>query len=318
MVMGNIICLGILVADFIASTIEKFPELGKLELVNNTGVFTGGCATNTSIALAKLGMDVGVIGKVGDDILGQYVISELKKNKVGTKGVSISDKKETSTTIVLVDTEGERTFIHNTGANGDLTLKDIDLESLKASSIIHVAGYFLLPGFEGEDCKQFLKKVKKMGLTTTVDTAWDAQKRWLKLIQGSLPYIDYFLPSYEEALMLSGEKEPRKICDFFLEKGVGTVGLKMGKEGCLIKNKREEIYCPPYQVKVVDTTGAGDAWVAGFLAGLYKGWPLTKVGKFANAVGASCVRSTGASSGIMGFEETIKLIEEGEQKKCPW
>jgi len=310
--MGKIWCLGILVADFIARPVDKFPERGKLELVSNTRVFTGGCATNTSIALAKLGQEVEVLGKVGDDILGQYVIDELKKNRVGTEGIMVTGDRETSTTIVLVDREGERTFIHNTGANGELTLSDIDFALFSSASLVHIAGFFLLPGFDGGDCQEFLRRVKVMGITTTLDTAWDAEGRWLELLEGSLPYIDYFLPSYGEAVMLSGEEEPREIAAFFLERGVGTVGLKMGEKGCFIKNKEEEIFCPPYPVEVVDTTGAGDSWVAGFLTGLSKGWPLEKVGKFANAVGASCVRSMGASSGIRGFEETVNLMQKGE------
>src|SRR5690554_5775462 len=170
--MGEIICLGILVADFIASPVNELPERGKLQLVSETGVFTGGCATNTSIALARLGQEAGVIGKVGDDILGRYMIEELKKNRVNTEGIKLSKNRETSTTIVLVDGEGERTFIHNTGANGELSFNDIDFELLAAASIVHIAGFFLMPGFDGEECSRVLRELKQRGISTSMDTAW--------------------------------------------------------------------------------------------------------------------------------------------------
>lgn len=310
--MPEIVCIGILVADFIASVVKKLPERGKLELVDNTSLFTGGCATNTAIALAKLGIDVEAMGMVGDDIFGEYIIRELRDNKVGIKGVKKNKNKETSTTIVMVDPDGERRFIHNTGANGELRLSDIDWDIIKKTRIIHVAGSFLLPAFDGEECAQFLKESKKLGITTTLDTAWDSQGKWMDLLEDSLPYIDYFLPSYEEAIMLSGKKDEEEICNYFLNNGVGTVGLKMGSKGCLIKNKENKIYCPPLKVKAIDTTGAGDSWVAGFLTGLYKGWSIEKIGRFANSVGASCVQSTGASTGIKSYEETLEMLVRGE------
>ncbi len=306
--MLKIACVGILVADVIANTIDKMPEKGKLELADNISLYTGGCATNTTIALSKLNYKPYVIGKVGNDFLGDFIIKNLQQYGVDSSG--IERESHTSATMVFVDKNGERSFIHSTGANGSIKNSDINWEHLAQYDIIHVAGTFLMPGFDGVETTKFLKKAKNMGLITTLDTAWDSNGRWLELLEDSLPYIDYFLPSYEEAVELSDLKNEENIADFFINKGVKNIGIKLGDRGCYLANKEQKIRIPSLSVEVKDTTGAGDAWVAGFLAGLAEKWSLEKTCKFANVVGASAVQEIGASTGIKTKKETLKMIKE--------
>lgn len=306
--MRKIACLGILVADLIANTIKKIPERGKLELADNISLHTGGCATNTSIALSKLGYDPYLIGKVGADYLGDFIINNLEKYGIDT--ADISQESHTSVTMVFVDKSGERSFIHSTGANSKLRNSDINWNKIKRYDIIHVAGTFLMPGFDGEETALFLKKAKSLGLITTLDTAWDSNDRWLELLEDSLPYIDYFLPSYEEAVELSNFDDEEKIAEFFLAQGVKNIGIKLGDRGCYLANKDQKIRVPSMSVDVKDTTGAGDAWSAGFLAGIAEDWALEKTCRFANAVGASAVEEIGASTGIKTKKEILRMIEE--------
>lgn len=306
--MLKIACIGILVADIIANTIEKMPEKGKLELADNISLYTGGCATNTSIALSKLGYDPYVIGKVGNDYLGDFVLKNLKENGIISTG--IKRESHTSATMVFVDKSGERSFIHSTGANSTIRNSEIDWEQLAKYDIVHIAGTFLMPGFDGLETARFLKKAKSLGLITTLDTAWDSKGRWLKILEESLPYIDYFLPSYEEAVELSNLTKEEEIADFFLNKGVKNVGIKLGDRGCYLANKDKRIREYSISVDVRDTTGAGDAWAAGFLAGLAEKWSLEETCRFANAVGASAVQEIGASTGIKSKKETLELIKE--------
>ena len=123
-----------------------------------------------------------------------------------------------------------------------------------------------------------------------------------------------FIPSLEEAVMLSGKEEPEAIADVFLAMGVKIAVIKLGKQGCFIKDLNgEKHWIPTYsKIKAVDTTGAGDSFVAGFLTGLTKGWSLYECGKFANAVGTHCVMATGASTGIKSFEETVEFMKNNE------
>jgi sugar/nucleoside kinase (ribokinase family) len=131
----------------------------------------------------------------------------------------------------------------------------------------------LLPSFEGEDLAAFMKKAREDGKMTVMDTAWDKDGKWLCRIKEALPFTDLFMPSFEEAKALSGESDPEKIADFFFDCGCGSVIIKLGKQGALLCEKRDQrIYVPIVEgVTVKDTTGAGDAFCAGFLYGISKG-----------------------------------------------
>ncbi len=307
--MPEVICLGILVADVVGRPIRKIPERGKLALVDDIELHTGGCATNTGFSMAKLGIKVGIIGKTGADGFGDFLIREMERYGVDARGVVQDPTIHTSSTMVLVDEDGERSFLHYLGGNGQLVEEDIDTSLFEGAKILHIAGSLLIPKLDGEPTAHILKKAKEMGLTTSLDTAWDDTGRWMSALEPALEYLDVFLPSIEEAIMLTGREEPSDIADFLLNYGIKIVGLKMGERGCYIKTAREEYAIPIYKVEVVDATGAGDAFVAGFLTGLVEGWDLEKTGKFANAVGACCVTAMGATQGVKSFEETLRMIE---------
>jgi sugar/nucleoside kinase (ribokinase family) len=306
----KVLCLGIIVGDFIAKPVETMPERGKLTFVEKTELHIGGCATNTGIVAKKLGVDVAIIGKVGNDNLGRFIINKLKEEGIDTEFIKISDRFTTSGTSVLVHSDGERSFLHSVGANADFTIDDIDFSLFKNFSIIHIAGPFLMPNFIGEDLFKTLKEAKNIGLITCLDTVWDCFGRWLKGIEKSLPYIDYFFTSLEEAKMISGEKEKEKICNFFLSKGVKNVCLKMGENGSYIKNENEEYYFPALKVNVVDTTGAGDGYVAGFIKGLTLNYDFKKCGLLANIVGAKITTEIGATSGIKNWNALLNFARE--------
>jgi len=307
----DVVCLGIVVADVMAKTIEKIPGPGRLEIFDQMELHPGGCAINTSIGLSKLGIKTRIIGKVGKDIFGDFLIKILEKHDVDTSGIAYSQKRGTSFSFAMINKEGERSFLHYTGADEDLHLKDINLELIKDSRILHIAGFNLMPGFDGQPVANVLKQAKEYGITTSLDTAWNPRvKNWREIIEPSLPYLDIALPSIEEARMFTGKEKVEEIANFLLNYGVKIVGLKMGGEGCYLKTKKEEFRIPSYQIKVIDTSGAGDAFAAGFLTGIIKGWNLQKVGEFANAVGALCVQAIGCTTGVKNMDETLAFMNK--------
>lgn len=312
--MYDVTCVGILVADAIARTVDGLPESGKLQLIDKIELFTGGCATSAAIDMAKLGLNVAIIGKIGNDGFGKFMSTALKDEKVNVEGLRADDAIGTSASIVTVDPNGERSFLHYLGANAEFGVDDIDYNIINDSQIVFVAGTMLMPKFDGAQCADFLKKAKDMGKYTVLDTAWDSKGRWMNVLEPCMKYIDLFIPSIEEAAMLSGKEEPEEISDVFLSMGIKTAVIKLGKKGCFIKNlDGEKHLIPTYtKIKAVDTTGAGDSFVAGFLTGLTKGWNLYECGKFANAVGTHCVMAAGASTGIKSLEETLKFMGNNE------
>jgi sugar/nucleoside kinase (ribokinase family) len=175
-----------------------------------------------------------------------------------------------------------------------------------------VAGTFLMPSIDGQPTANVLKKAKELGVTTCLDTCWDATGKWMQVLKPCLPYIDYFVPSIAEAEMLTGKESPRDIASVLLDSGITTVALKMGENGSYIRNANGEITIPPFKVDAIDALGAGEAFVAGFLTGLVNGWDLERTGKFANAVGAFCVTELGATTGIKDQDTTEGFIRAQE------
>ena len=299
--------------------VDVMPERGKLSLVDRMELHGGGCAHNTGIDLAKIGIKTAVIGKVGSDGFGDFMVGSLEKNGIDCRGVARDREVATSATMVMVHGDGERSFIHYIGANATLTDADIDFEIIKSSKILHVAGAFLMPGFDGEPTARVLKKAREMGVTTALDTAWDSRGNWMKLLEPCLEYVDYAVPSIEEARMVTGRHEPEDVAKALMDKGVGVVALKMGSEGCYIRSSDIELRIPIYKVRALDALGAGDAFAAGFLAGLVNGWGLERTGKFANATGAFCVTALGATTGIRSQEaiEEFVYIQENSCATSP-
>lgn len=313
--MFNVVCIGILVADVITKKVDRLPERGKLGLVDNVQLYSGGCAMSAAIDLAKLGANAALMGCVGNDGFGGFLKQSLTDYSVNIDGLCTTDRADTSASVVLVDSGGERTFLHTRGANGVFTERDIDYSVIEKGKVIFVAGTMLMPSFDGEPCARMLKKAKDMGKITVLDTAWDDTGRWMNVLKPCMPFIDYFIPSIEEARELSKKQQPEEIADVFFDLGVGHVVIKLGKDGCYVRNTKGEegIYIPTYShIKPVDTTGAGDAFCSGFVYGLSKDMDIVESARLGNAVGTHCVMATGATSGIKHYDEIRAFMEDNK------
>ncbi|MFQ6097607.1 MAG: carbohydrate kinase family protein [Armatimonadota bacterium] len=307
--MPDVACLGILVADVVAKPVDEYPERGKLVLCDQIELHSGGCAANTAIGLARLGASVAVLGKVGNDGFGDFVVDSLTRERCDCSGIVRDPDANTSATCVLVHSDGERSFVHNIGANATIKPEDVNMDIIRAAKILHYAGHNLMPGFDGAPAASVLKAAKDAGVTTCLDTAWDATGQWMSLIEPCLPHVDLCLPSVEEARMITGKETPRSVAQVLLDHGVKTVGLKMGTQGCYVCTADEDFTLPIYPVVPIDATGAGDAFVAGFLRALLEGWQLDWVARLANAVGALCVTGVGTTQGIRGWDDTLQFME---------
>jgi sugar/nucleoside kinase (ribokinase family) len=171
-----------LVADILGKPIKSLPERGRLKPLKELKLHVGGCAVNTGITLARLGVKTEVIGMVGEDSLGDFIIETLKGEGIETRNIKRTSCENTSITMVMISKDGERSFLHYIGANGELKVEDISLEAIKESKLTHIGGTFLMPKLDGEGTKRILRKAKKLGKTTSLDTAWDITERWLEVI----------------------------------------------------------------------------------------------------------------------------------------
>lgn len=310
--MLDVACMGILVADVITQTVDALPERGKLALMDSIRLYNGGGAMSSAINLSRLGARTAMLGKVGQDGFGQFLTGVLAQNGVDITGLVADPAVDTSASVALVDSGGERTFLHCPGSNGAYREEDIVYEAAAGAKILFLSGTTLLPSLDGAPTAVVLKKFRDMGLVTVLDIAWDDTGRWMELVGPALPHLDYFLPSIEEAEMLAGETDPDKIADFFFDCGVRHVVIKLGKRGCYFRESREADghIIPAYTVDAVDTTGAGDAFCSGFLYGLSKGMSMEECCRLGNATGAFCVQAVGATSGMKDYDTVRKFMDE--------
>ena len=306
----DVLSLGIYVVDVLGRPIDEFPEKGKLVLFDELEIHTGGCANNTAIALTRLGIAAGAMGKVGTDAFGDLILQKLRDNRVDTVGMQQDPGSSTSFTFVAVASDGERTFYHYIGANGELCEVDLDWEVIKSAKILHIAGALVMPRFDGAPMANVLQKAKTLGITTSLDTAYDATGKWMETLEPCLPYVDMFMPSIVEAQHLTGLSDAREIAQFLRRNyGIHTIAIKMGEDGSYVSTPEREHFASAYPVTAVDATGAGDAYVAGFLAGTLMGWDLKATAELASATGAACVTAIGTTAGIQNLEETLKICK---------
>lgn len=313
--MSQVVCAGIVVADVWGRPIDTQPEHGRLMLVDEMGMSIGGCAANTGIGLAKLGVDTAIIGKVGNDGFGGFVREAMAAEGVDTSGIAVTDEASSSATMIMIDSSGERTFLHCIGANATMKPSDIDMGLVGGADIFHFAGALVMPGFDGEPAASVMEAAQQAGTKTALDVVWDDTGRWMELLEPILPHTDIFLPSFPEAIEITGRDTPEEAAEVLMDHGVKTVALKMGEEGCYVRTADREIRAPAFRVNVVDGTGSGDAFVAGFLLGTLAGWDLEDVAHMANAVGAMCVTAAGATAGLRSFGETIDFLVEREGER---
>jgi len=300
-----IVSAGNIVADHVAQPVAHYPPKGACAHVQRMEMHVGGCASNTGLAVAKLGLPVQVVGRVGNDLFGEFVIQTLQASGVDTRAIVRSETASTSQTMVMVHPDGERSFIHLMGTNAEFGEGDIRWELLDTPKVFHLAGAFLTPAMDGEPASRVLQQARARGAITTLDTTWDHTGHGFDILRPCFPLLDFILPNFEEARQISRETEPERIADRLLDEGVGTVVIKMGGEGCYVKHREVAFHLPAYPVAVVDTLGAGDCFCAGFLVGLALGWDIERTARLANAVGALCVTALGATTGVRPLAETL-------------
>ena len=305
---GRVLVVGNAVLDLVVGPLLKPPPLGRTIKVESSKLFVGGCGVNAALALSRLGVETSLVGPIGDDALGGLIISRLKEAGVNTEGLIVCDDTDTSVTVVLVWEGGERSFLHSGSNSGKLMGAHLDRLDTTGVDHIHISGALLLTGIEAEDWAKTLERFKQAGAKTSLDPAWDAGGHWLEKLEAALPFIDYLFPSKVEAEMLAGEKEPIKAGKSLVMMGAKKVVVKLGGEGSLLVEKEDILHQRAIEVEVVDTTGAGDAYDAGFIAALMQGKDDREAMRWGAAAGALAVSDYGATSSLDSIEGLLNLL----------
>jgi sugar/nucleoside kinase (ribokinase family) len=301
----EVLCAGIVVADAIASPVDAVPPPGLLTLVDSVQLATGGCALSTATALVRLGTPTALCGCVGRDLLGDVMRREAEARGIVTNDLRATDEL-TSASVVLDASDGERTFLHNPGANGALTAADVELALERGPRWLHIGGALVLTGLDGEPLAGVLAGARERGIVTSLDPVYDATGRWDRL-HASLPHLDVICPNLTEARGITGQESAEDCAEWLRERGVSQVAIKLGREGAFALDGDTSEQVAPFPVETRDETGAGDAFAGGLIHGLLQGWPLARAVRLGNAVGALSTRGTGASSTLPDLEEAMAL-----------
>jgi sugar/nucleoside kinase (ribokinase family) len=296
--MADVICLGILIADLFGSPMDTLPAAGELALIDRYLLSAGGCASNAAAALGRLGRSPRVLGKVGNDLLGSFVVQDLRRLGVETSFVKKTSAHPTSYTFILNVRGDDRRYIHCGGANLDFSLADVDNAAFDGARAVYVGGYLAMPAFRPEHLVQLFRKAKRQGLLTALDVVIPVGHRpSLEDIRGALPYTDVFLPNNDEALVLTGRSDPLE--QVRVLSGLNpdcTVVITQGREGALAKQGDKILRMGIFKVDSIDESGCGDAFSAGFLVGMLENWPLEESLRFATAAGGLALWLWGATT----------------------
>ncbi len=311
--MATVVSLGIHIVDVLGRPVTRIPDGQNVDILEEIRVTVAGTAAGTSVDLAKLGAQVIAMGAIGQDELGNFIVSTMDRYGIDTSHLVRKPGVQTSATMLPIRPNGERPALHVPGANAELTIDDIDLDVIAQADVLHVGGTSLMPKFDGEPTVQVLRHAKEQGVTTTFDLVAIDRPDLLDLIEPCMPYIDYFMPGLDEARMMCKRQDRREVIDFFLERGAGHVVFKMGEQGSVIASKElGEIRLPAFKAPVVDSTGCGDAYCAGFIVGLTLGWDLEQAGRLGTAAAGLVITGLGSDAGIVNLEETIRFMESAE------
>lgn len=302
--------VGVIVADIpIKLPLEQLDFQTDSMLVETVSVLPGGDATNSSIVLTDLGKRVLLAGCIGDDLFGKTVLDKLVNRGLDISQIKIKKELSTQTSFVMINCSGDRCFLVSGASNFEFCIDDVNTSLLRQCRHLNFGSFFGLPKLEKDGAVALFQIAKENGLSTSADTVNDSFNSGLKGIRDILPNVDYFFPSYVEARYLTQETDPEKMADYLINKtGQKTIVIKLGEKGCFLKNATERFYMDAFIEKPVDTTGAGDNFVAGFISFLLEGHDLYDCAKFACATAAYSIKSLGATGANISREKVLNYL----------
>jgi sugar/nucleoside kinase (ribokinase family) len=304
----DVLCAGIVVADHLCTPISHLPAAGELVTADRLILELGGCAANTAVDLCKMGVRSAVVGRVGGDVFGRVVADMLREKGVDTTSLTAHPGSDTSQTLIVNVAGQDRRFIHSFGANADFRADDIPHHLFGRAKVLYLGGYLIMPKVRPEELAETFAAARAAGMKTALDVVTPGPGAYMRQLEPVLPQTDVFLPNTDEALLISGERDPLRQAAFFRNHGAGTVVITCGGSGCVLVNAEQRLRAGTYPIEYVDATGGGDAFAAGFMYGLLRGMPTLDCLRVASALGASCVRAVGTTPGVFTRSECEQFL----------
>ena len=318
--MGKgIVSIGMMTCDTILAPVpDNILELD-CAMIGAPVLACGGDAENTAIALAKLGAEVSLIGLIGNDANGRFLLSECAHFGVHTEGIVTSRDVPTACSYAIVDMRGERHFLSEISAFHAFSIEHVNMEMVRGARVVYLGSAMAMHGMNHGGITKIFREAKKSGALTVMDAAMNDLERcddWMGLLEDAFRVTDIFFPSLQEAEALTGSRDPERIAESFAGFGMKAFGVKLGSEGSFVTDFSENRRIPcPAGLPVVDTSGAGDSFMAGLITGLEHGLGLFDSAAFGSAVASLNVGKKGATGGIPSFAEAAAFYHSWTGKE---
>ncbi|HEY8283766.1 MAG TPA: carbohydrate kinase family protein [Chloroflexota bacterium] len=311
--MADVLCFGNLQFDLLCRTLTDLPEPGTIRMIEEIDSALSGNGGNTAAALARLGVRVDLAGYSGADLVGAQFRSLLATLGVGTTKLLSHPTAATGTSVVTLSPDGERGVFFVNGANALFNLDTVPDDWLHGPRIVSVGSMFVLPQFTGESVGRLLARARARGATTVLNVCWDGQDRGLPFLLPALAEADYFVLSYDEGRAFTGEIRPESILSRIETCTRGMVILTLGGKGCLIRTAAGLSAIPAVPVQAIDATGAGDCFIAGFIAALLHGQAPEECARLGCTVASYAVTGHGAYPRIPSYAEIERRADRVPQ-----
>jgi sugar/nucleoside kinase (ribokinase family) len=300
----DVIVIGDANIDLVVAGCNELPAPGQEVLVQNMTIHVGGGAALFSLALAKLGMKIAFNGVLGEDGFGQFVRDQFSRYGIDTSYIRKSSRNTGIS--IAINPENDRSFITYTGSNAELSLQQLDMNSVALGRHVHLTGY---RGSQNHsEYLETVKKLKALGVTTSIDVGWDDTGEWYQGIFELMEEVDVFFMNEAEARHYTGCSSAAESI-LFLAKHSSHIVLKLGSEGAAVSVDGRQAYRSGFSVQVVDTTGAGDSFNAGYIYGYLAGKRPEECLIYGNACGALSVSEYGGSTGTTNIQLLEKFID---------
>jgi sugar/nucleoside kinase (ribokinase family) len=302
----DILVAGEINPDLVLSSPDLEPRFDQHEtLVDSADLTIGSSCAIFACGSARLGLRVAIIGIVGKDLFGDFMLAEMQRRAVDTSHVIVDPGCETGLSVIL--SRGyDRAILTHMGSIDALHAWQVTDDLLKKSRHLHVASYFLQTALQ-PGLPDLFRRAHAFGLTTSLDTNWDPAEQWTG-VYSLLGLTDIFLPNAAEAQAITGLPDTGA-ATLNLAQHADIVAVKLGAQGALAAKGNNLVHSSPIPVEVVDTVGAGDSFNAGFLYGYLNHWPLEKALKLATACGAISTQSAGGTTGQAELEEALRYVD---------
>jgi sugar/nucleoside kinase (ribokinase family) len=306
---GEVLCAGIVVADHVSTPIDHLPTAGELVLADRLQLTLGGCAANVAVDLARMDVSAAVAGRVGGDLFGRIVADLLREARVDVTSLQVSPEHDTSQTLIVNVVGEDRRFIHSFGANAAFSAADIPAERVARCRVLYLGGFLVMDKITQEELIPVFEAARRSGARTVLDVVTPGPGHYLARLDRLLPHVDVFLPNDQEGYVITGERDPLRQAEAFRRLGVGTAIVTLGSGGSVLVGEGVRLRAGAYQVPFVDGSGGGDAFAAGYIYGLLHDLPPQECLKVASALGASCVRSIGTTTGVFTRQECEAFVQ---------